>query len=96
MIRKQKNKGNVKVTFILPGDHRLGRASVVGDFNGWRPGKNRFMKRSNGTYSASVDLKAGKRFAFRFLGENGEWADEPEADDHQHDEYGNWNGVVVT
>lgn len=96
MIRKEKTKGKVKVTFVLPGNHTLGRASVVGDFNGWRPGAHRFVKRSNGTYSVAAALEPGGRYVFRYLGENGTWADEPAADGQQRDGHGNLNAVVVT
>ena len=44
MIRKKPQKGTnqVKVTFVLPGDHPYGAVSAVGDFNDWTPGANSF------------------------------------------------------
>jgi 1,4-alpha-glucan branching enzyme len=70
----------VKVTFALPQDNPAGTVSVVGDFNDWTPGKNVLAKRTNGTRSATVTLPAGSRFRFRYLGENGHWFDDDEAE----------------
>jgi len=71
---------DVKITFAIPADDPQGQVSVVGDFNDWTPGKHVLAKRANGTRSASVTLPQGGRFRFRYLGENGHWFDDTEAD----------------
>jgi hypothetical protein len=71
---------NVKLTFALPLDDPQGAVSVVGDFNDWTPGKNVLAKRANGTRSASITVPKGSRLRFRYLGENGHWFDDHEAD----------------
>jgi hypothetical protein len=38
------------------------------------------VKRANGQRSVSVTLPAGTTVRFRYLGEDGHWFDEPEAD----------------
>jgi hypothetical protein len=53
---------------------------VVGDFNDWTPGKHRLVRRAGGTRSASVTVPAGATVRFRYLGENGHWFDDPDAD----------------
>ena len=73
-----------KVTFVLPATEPAGRVSVVGDFNDWTPGAHELRKRSNGTRSVSVSVPAGSSFTFRYLGENGHWFDDPDADVHAH------------
>jgi hypothetical protein len=70
----------VKVTFAIPQDQPSGPVSVVGDFNDWTPGRNVLAKRTNGTRSATVTLPAGSRVRFRYLGENGHWFDDEEAE----------------
>jgi 1,4-alpha-glucan branching enzyme len=72
--------GDVKVTFVLPKDEPSGNVSVVGDFNGWRPGTHVLAKRTNGTRSISVTLPVGSRVRFRYLGENGHWFDDESVD----------------
>lgn len=69
-----------RLTFSLPADHPVKNVSVVGSFNDWEPGANPLRRRSNGTVSASVTVPAGTTVQFRYLGENGQWFDEPDAD----------------
>jgi 1,4-alpha-glucan branching enzyme len=71
---------DIKVTFALPQGEPGGNVSVVGDFNNWTPGKHVLAKRTNGTRSVSVTLPAGSKVRFRYLGENGHWFDDPDAD----------------
>ena len=87
MIRTSRGKNEaVKVTFVLPVDEPHGKVSVVGDFNGWQPGQHELRKRTNGTRSASVEVKAGTTLRFRYLGTGGLWFDDPHA--HALDEHG--------
>lgn len=69
-----------KLTFSLPVDHPAGQVSVVGNFNDWTPGRHRMIKRNNGTMSVSVTIPQDYIANFRYLGENGQWFDEPDAD----------------
>lgn len=98
MIRKKKIKDSdqVRVTFILPGDHPYGEVAVVGDFNDWDPSANPFVRRSNQTYSTAAVLDAGERYAFRYLCEDGSWVNDEAADDYEPNDFGDTNGVVVT
>lgn len=98
MIKKSKVKGSdqVKVTFILPGDHGHGASSVVGDFNNWDPAANKFAKRNNNTYTASVNLEAGKRHVFRYYSQDGTWFNEPDADAYERNEHGAQNCIIQT
>ncbi|MFT3861359.1 isoamylase early set domain-containing protein [Micropruina sp.] len=68
------------ITFALPSDHPAGKVSVVGNFNDWKPGAAPLKKRSNGTMSATVKVPVDYIVAFRYLGENGTWFDDPDAD----------------
>lgn len=45
--------------------------SIVGDFNGWRPGELRMVRADSGHWSARVRLECG-RFRFRYLAD-GQW-----------------------
>ena len=98
MIRKKKQKGSdhVKVTFVLPEDHGYGKVAVVGDFNDWDPEAMPMKRRNNKTYSATVTLEAGGRYAFRYYCEDGTWVDDDDADATEPNDFGTVNGVVVT
>ena len=98
MIRKKKIKGNgqVKVTFVLPEDHPYGKIAVVGDFNGWDPAANRFVRRSNKTYTTSATVKVGQRYAFRYYCEDGSWVNEEDADAYEPSGFGSDNCLLLT
>lgn len=83
MIRRSRvaKTGDVKLTFTLPPDQPSGDVSVVGTFNDWTPGKHRLVRRTNGTRSVSVTVPSGETVRFRYLGQDGQWFDEPDADD---------------
>lgn len=82
MIRRQQKGADVKVTFVIPDALAPGKVSVVGDFNGWTPGKHPLVKRANGTRSVVLTLAPGSTHRFRYLAEGGQWFDDPEADAH--------------
>jgi len=90
------SKKDVKVQFILPSETAPGKVSVVGDFNGWDPGAHPLRKRSNGTHSVSVSLPAGRRYAFRYLGEDGRWLDDEQAHAFEPNGVGGVNGILNT
>jgi 1,4-alpha-glucan branching enzyme len=71
--------GKTKVTFSLPVTQPPGDVSVVGDFNGWRPGEHQLRPRRNGTRSVSVVLAPGS-YRFRYLATGGVWLDEESGD----------------
>ena len=99
MIRKQKVKktGETKVTFVISGDHEhAGKVSVVGDFNDWDPSALILKKRSNNTYSASITLPAGQRYAFRYRTPEEVWFNDEAADQYQMGDAGQDNCIVLT
>ena len=70
--------GMSKIQFVLPDDVHDGPVSAVGDFNDWRPGAHKLVRRSNGTRSTSVLVPAGRPVRFRYLGSGGRWFDDPD------------------
>ena len=82
MLRIDRDRaGGVRLTFVLRPDTPAGRVSVVGDFNGWRPGAHELRPRSNGTRSVAVTVPDGTDVRFRYLGEGGHWCNETEHPD---------------
>jgi 1,4-alpha-glucan branching enzyme len=77
MIKQQAQGDQTHVTFVLPSQEPDGKVSVVGDFNGWTPGRHTLVRRSNGTRSVKVTVPAGQAFGFRYLAEGGVWFDDP-------------------
>ncbi|SHN45573.1 isoamylase early set domain-containing protein [Cryptosporangium aurantiacum] len=77
--RTRLNDAKTKVTFTLPMDDTTPSVSVVGDFNGWQPGKHELTPRRNGMRSVTLTLPTGVH-RFRYLGTGGVWLDDAEAD----------------
>lgn len=93
---KTKNGDQIKVTFTLPNDHAHLPQAVVGDFNQWDPTAHPMKRRSNNTYSATVTLATGRRYAFRYLCEGNHWCDEVNADAYEPNVFGTQNSILLT
>ncbi len=98
MIRRGnvKNSDQVKIAFVLPDDHPLVKASVVGTFNDWDASANPLKKRRNGTYSAVVTLDKGKQYVYRYISAAGEWFNADDADKYVPNDMGTEDGVLLT
>jgi 1,4-alpha-glucan branching enzyme len=83
--------GNIKITFALPDAGQS--VSVVGDFNGWDPRATPLRKRSNGMRSATVVLRPGQPYSFRYLCD-GRFFDEGDADDLHPNGFGDTHSVI--
>lgn len=80
-----------RVTFKLPpGQTGESAVSVVGDWNGWEPGRHVLAHRRDGSRSVSVTLFAGRTYRFRYLASGGRWFDDEHADGHDGQ-----NGLVA-
>ena len=82
MLKKSRSakSATCTLTFALPVAQLDGSVSVVGTFNDWTPGVHVLRRRSNGTASASITVPAGTDVRFRYLGEQGRWFDDADAD----------------
>jgi 1,4-alpha-glucan branching enzyme len=77
-----KAKPVCKVKFSVSGDQYKSASNihVLGDFNNWKYGETPLKKSKAGTWSASLDLQAGNEYQFRYLIDERQWENEPEAD----------------
>jgi 1,4-alpha-glucan branching enzyme len=98
-IKKQylKTKPLCKVTFeVEPGGHEIqGPVRVVGDFNQWDTQCEPMKKQKDGTYKATVELEPGKEYQFKYLINQGDWKNDPEADKFYYNEFASENSVIV-
>lgn len=83
MLKKSRSakSATCTLTFALPSTALDGPVSVVGTFNDWTPGAHPLRRRSNGTASASVVVPSGTTVRFRYLGAEGRWFDDVDADE---------------
>jgi 1,4-alpha-glucan branching enzyme len=96
MLKKEYSPAgkSCKVTFSLSDEDDFDSVVVLGDFNDWEP-KNGVMKRKkDGTFTATIALKAGKAYRFRYLINGDRWSNDPEADSTVPNEFGTDDSVV--
>lgn len=96
MIRCAVERGadGVRATFAVPDDHENGRiVAVVGDFNGWDPAATPMRKQGNERV-ATVTVDAGRRYAFRYLADDGGWINDDDADGYERGLFGEDNSIL--
>ena len=98
-LKKQylKSKPVCKVTFTLPKEAAgaVKSAHVVGDFNNWNVRSNGMKKLKDGTLTATITLKRGKEYQFRYLLDGAIWENDWSADKYVQNRFGSDNSVVV-
>jgi 1,4-alpha-glucan branching enzyme len=98
-LKKQylKSKPVCKVTFTLPKEAAgaAKSAHVVGDFNNWNARANGMKKLKDGTLTATITLKRGKEYQFRYLLDGAIWENDWSADKYVQNRFGSDNSVVV-
>jgi hypothetical protein len=87
---------NVHVVFTVARE-RVGDAgvSVVGDFNGWDPRPHPLHPCADGTELVTrITLKAGERYAFRYLTGDGLWFNDDAAHGDENNGIGAQNSIL--
>lgn len=82
------------VTFEMPGELDPDGLSVVGDFNGWDPGRNSMKLRKDGMWACTVRLMPGT-YRFRYVSRHGVWHNDPAADGYEPSGMGEDNGLLI-
>jgi 1,4-alpha-glucan branching enzyme len=99
-MKKQflKSRPVCKVTFAMPKQASVGsqRAHLVGDFNEWQIGATPLKRRKDGTYAATVELRTGQEYQYRFVLDDDNWVNDPSADGYVPTPYGNDQNCVVS
>jgi len=98
MIHKEYCPGchQIKVTFSVPADHPALPLTLVGDFNGWQIDTHPLQVQESGCPSATVTLETGRRYAFRYVSQTGEWFNDGFADDLLPNGFGGNNSIIDT
>lgn len=98
MLRKRRapQPGKVEVTFELPSTLWADEITVVGEFNHWNKRANPMYQLRDGTWFLTLALDADRVYEFRYLVDERDWMNDPEADTYRPNEYGGTNSVVST
>lgn len=97
MLNKQRiTKENItKVTFALPADLDGDTIHLVGEFNEWQTSQA-LEKQKDNSWRVTVNLEPESEYQFRYLLDEQEWFNDPEADRYVANPYGEQNSVVIT
>ena len=94
-----KDKTKCTVTFTVSAEAAQGAKTIniAGDFNSWSSTDTPMKKGKDGSFSAKIELVAGKEYQFRYLLDNSKWENDWNADKYIPAPYSNAdNSVVVT
>ena len=98
-LKKQyvKSKSVCKVTFTLAKDiaNSANRVNLAGDFNNWDTESIPMNKLKGGEFSATVELKNGKEYAFKYLINGNSWLNDINADKYVPNAFNGENSVVI-
>lgn len=98
MILKEYTKTgrSCRVTFELPPEIEAETVVVLGDFNDWDPSASKPLKRrKDGSYAATVSLKPGSDYRFRYLLDGERWANDDCADRLEPNRFGSEDSVIT-
>lgn len=96
MITKRQlaKTGRVRVTFELPAPEAAS-VQLLGDFTEWRA-SSPMRRAGDGSWRVSLDLAAGREYAFRYLVDGERWVNDPAADRYAPNPFGTENSIVET
>jgi 1,4-alpha-glucan branching enzyme len=97
MIRREpaEKQEFMRITFELPSNMWAERVNLVGEFNDWDTTATPMRRnRSDANWKATLELKTGKHYRFRYLIDGKEWLNDWHADDHVENPYGSYDSVV--
>jgi 1,4-alpha-glucan branching enzyme len=91
--RPGRQANTVEVTFRVP--HQAGgrNVHVVGDFNDWSTDATP-MEAAEESFVASVELRKGRSYRFRYLVDGSRWENDWQADRYEPNEFGGEDSVV--
>jgi 1,4-alpha-glucan branching enzyme len=88
-----KTKDYCKVKFSFnPGNAET--VQILGLNSDWQNSVS-MSRKKDGSFAADVTLPKDSRHQFKYLVNENEWLNEPEADSHEPNEFGGSNSVIV-
>lgn len=98
MLKKQyaKNKPICKVTFYAKPTRDAQRVALVGDFNSWDRQAHLMAPLKDGRYKITIELETNREYQFRYLVDDREWLNDPEADGYIPSPFNSDNAIVRT
>lgn len=97
MIEKEYTKTgrSCRVTFELPANVQAETAQVLGDFNDWSREAKPMKRRKDGSFTATLSLKPGREYRFRYLLDGHRWENDHAADRYERNTHGSDDSIVM-
>jgi 1,4-alpha-glucan branching enzyme len=98
MLKKSYSKTGAvcRVTFKYENEEQAESAVLAGDFNDWSLHAAPMKQLKDGSFSATLSLKAGEMYRFRYVLDGGVWVNDTQADGYAPNEFGEANSVLTT
>ncbi|GIV96734.1 MAG: 1,4-alpha-glucan-branching protein [Herpetosiphonaceae bacterium] len=95
MVKKEYSPAgrSCRVTFELPPEANAESAAIAGEFNDWNP--EPMKRRKNGGFTATVSLKPGRDYRFRYLIDGERWENDWAADRYEPNQFGSEDSIVT-
>ena len=96
MITKSfyKNGKTCRVAFEIPAGNGAEKAFLCGDFTEWEKACVPMKRRKDGSFTASVTLKTGQEYYFRYLLDEGLWENDEAADQYVPNPFGSDDSLI--
>lgn len=83
-----------RVTFCVPPDIKASTVHLVGDFNDWSTCSHPLERQSDGSFSLTLKLKAGREYRFRYFIDGYRWTTDAGADGAVTNQHNGLDSIV--
>ena len=97
MLKKSytKTRRSCRVTFKLTPEVEADSAALLGEFNSWDEASHPMKKLKDGSFSATLSLRTGHDYRFRYLLDGEQWVNDPAPDSEVGNRFGTTDSVVT-
>ena len=94
-VKRAVKARTVNVTFTLPADVQASSVALCGEFNDWSAGNINLERDDDGSWRATVALKPGRSYRYRYLLDGERWENAWQADVYVPNPYGSDDSVIL-
>ncbi len=96
MLKKNytKTKAKCRITFKYSNPEQAKTAALAGEFNEWSLTANPMKQLKDKSFSLTISLDAGSSYNFRYVLDDENWVNDPDADGYAINEHGEENSIV--
>jgi 1,4-alpha-glucan branching enzyme len=95
VTRRAAKSDTVEVTFSLPAAVQAETVVLCGEFNDWSTDDIHLERVGDGSWHATLALKPGRTYRYRYLLDGERWENAWQADDYLPNAYGSTDSVIA-